>query len=52
MGNTFPGADLNQTVQAIDPNLRDARTLMDAIKARTPNHALATEGVPSFSSGS
>ena len=27
---------LNQTAQAIDPNLRDARTLMDAIKARTP----------------
>ena len=27
---------LNQTAQAIDPNLRDARTLMDAIKARSP----------------
>ena len=27
---------LNQTAQAIDPNMRDARTLMDAIKARTP----------------
>jgi hypothetical protein len=27
---------LNQTAQAFDPNMRDARTLMDAIKARTP----------------
>jgi endonuclease YncB( thermonuclease family) len=27
---------LNQTAQSIDPNLHDARTLMDAIKARTP----------------
>ena len=26
----------NQVAQAIDPNMRDARTLMDAIKARTP----------------
>ncbi len=26
----------NQTAQAIDPNLHDARSLMDAIKARTP----------------
>ena len=27
---------LNQTAQATDPNLRDARTIMDAIKARVP----------------
>lgn len=27
---------INQTAQAIDPNLRDARTLVDAMKARTP----------------
>jgi hypothetical protein len=27
---------LSQTAQAIDPNMRDARTIMDAIKARVP----------------
>lgn len=34
---------LNQTAQAIDPNLRDARTMADAIRARIP---VVSEGLP------